>query len=31
LKQCLDENAIGAVKVEFDGQAYAMEGLTYAR
>jgi hypothetical protein len=31
LKQCLDENAIAAVKVELDGQAYAMEGLTYAR
>jgi hypothetical protein len=30
LKQCLDENAIAAVKVELDGQAYAMEGLTYA-
>jgi hypothetical protein len=28
LKQCLDENAIAAVKVELDGQAYAMEGLT---
>jgi hypothetical protein len=27
LKQCLDENAIAAVKVELDGQAYAMEGL----
>jgi hypothetical protein len=27
LKQCLDENAIGAVKVELDGHAYAMEGL----
>jgi hypothetical protein len=25
---CLDENAIAAVKVELDGQAYAMEGLT---
>jgi hypothetical protein len=28
LKQCLDENAIAAVKVELDGQAYAMDGLT---
>ena len=28
LKQCLDENAIAAVKVELDGQAYAMEGLS---
>jgi hypothetical protein len=28
LKQCLDESAIAAVKVELDGQAYAMEGLT---
>ena len=28
LKQCLDENEIAAVKVELDGQAYAMEGLT---
>jgi hypothetical protein len=31
LKQCLDENAIVAIKVELDGQAYAMEGLTQAR
>jgi hypothetical protein len=28
LKKCLDENEIAAVKVELDGQAYAMEGLT---
>jgi hypothetical protein len=28
LKQCLDENAIAAVKVELDGHAYAMEGPT---
>ena len=28
LKQCLDENEIAAVKLELDGQAYAMEGLT---
>ena len=28
LKQCLDQNAIAAVKVELDGQAYAMEGLS---
>jgi hypothetical protein len=28
LMQCLDENAIAAVKVELDGQAYAMEGLS---
>jgi hypothetical protein len=28
LKQCLDENEIAAVKVELDGQAYAMEGLS---
>jgi hypothetical protein len=28
LKQCLDENAIAAVKVELDGQAHAMEGLS---
>jgi hypothetical protein len=28
LKQCLDESAIAAVKVELDGQAYAMEGLS---
>jgi hypothetical protein len=28
LKQCIDENAIAAVKLELDGQAYAMEGLT---
>ena len=28
LKQCLDDNEIAAVKVELDGQAYAMEGLT---
>jgi hypothetical protein len=28
LKQCLDENAIAAVKVELDGRTYAMEGLT---
>ena len=27
LKACLDENAIGAVKVAIDGQAYAMEGV----
>ena len=27
LKECLDENSIAAVKVELDGQAYAMEGL----
>jgi hypothetical protein len=26
LKLCLDENAIAVVKVEIDGQAYAMEG-----
>ena len=26
LKQCLDENAIAAVKVELDGQAYANGG-----
>jgi hypothetical protein len=28
LKQSLDENEIAAVKVELDGQAYAMEGLS---
>jgi hypothetical protein len=28
LKQCLDENEIAAVKVELDGQAYAMEGVS---
>jgi hypothetical protein len=27
LKLCLDENAIAMVKVEIDGQAYAMEGM----
>jgi hypothetical protein len=27
LKICLDENAIAMVKVEIDGQAYAMEGM----
>jgi hypothetical protein len=31
LKQCLDENEIASVKVEIDGQAYAMEGLTQRR
>ena len=28
LKSCLDENAIAAVKVSIDGEAYAMEGMT---
>jgi small ligand-binding sensory domain FIST len=26
LKECLEENAIAAVKVELDGKAYTMEG-----
>ena len=26
LKECLEENAIAAVKVEVDGKAYTMEG-----
>jgi hypothetical protein len=30
LKICLDENAIAVVKVEIDGQVYAMEGLPEA-
>jgi hypothetical protein len=30
LKICLDENAIAVVKVQIDGQVYAMEGLPEA-